>query len=351
MKAPDARQLVIPLLVLLWLAGCAARPNAPRPLTGTLPTTLPGTQPAVLAPASLPPPPTPSALPLPSATPAPTLVATPTAAASALPPPLPTPAAANVPDAAGLAAYMLDLINRDRAAAGLNPVAWDETMALAGQLHSEDMLARDYFNHVNPDGLGPDVRYSLLGGQHVVRENLHTFRYAFEDGSGAPIDNWEERIAAAQEGLMNSPGHRANILEPSHTHVGIGMAYNPATGRFTLAQEFGNHYAILSAPLPQEIAAGDSVRLAGTIGGATVDNVLFNLAYEPLPTPLPAEALAAGGAYGSAAQAYETWRGSTSFDETLTIDGQFGPGIYHLRIFADIDGAQALLVDHALWLR
>lgn len=257
------------------------------------------------------------------------------------------------PDA--LAVQMLQLINADRAANGLGPVAWDEIAAEAGRRHTADMIRYGYFSHWNREGLGPDHRYTLAGGRHAVMENLHTLATTYSDGRGAPIEDWSAVIHNAQQGLMNSPGHRANILDPAHTHVGIGMAYDAASGQFRLAQEFTNQYVNLATALPIQITAASTVSLEGSVQTprpeVTLDQILFELAYEPLPGTLTLEQLAATSSYGSAAQSRRVWRGANQFSERVPFGGDWDSGIYHLRIFADLDGEQALVLDHCIWFQ
>jgi uncharacterized protein YkwD len=107
------------------------------------------------------------------------------------------------------AAEVLALVNQARADNGLSPVAWHDGAAAVALLHSEDMRDREFFDHVNPDGLNPGDR--LAEG-------------------GVDLTGWGENIAMGyltavhvMEGWMNSPGHRANILEPAWTHLGIGI--------------------------------------------------------------------------------------------------------------------------------
>ena len=226
-----------------------------------------------------------------------------------------------------LAGQMLQLINADRAANGLGPVAWDEVAAEAGRRHTADMIRYGYFSHWNREGLGPDHRYTLAGGRYAVMENLHTFSTTYSDGRGAPIEDWSAVIRNAQQGLMNSPGHRANILDPAHSHVGIGMAYDAASGQFRLAQEFTNQYVNLATALPIQITAGSIVSLEGYVRTlrpeGTLDQILFELAYEPLPGTLTLEQLAATGVYSSAAQSMRVWRGSAQFNESVAFSGDW----------------------------
>lgn len=119
---------------------------------------------------------------------------------------------------------MLDLVNRERQAAGLQPLAADPEMTEVARRHSADMFARGYFAHDTPDGLTPfdrmraaDVRFLTAG------ENLAL----------APT------ISVAHTGLMNSPGHRANILRPQFGRVGIGVMDGGMRG-LMVSQEFRN---------------------------------------------------------------------------------------------------------------
>ncbi len=247
-----------------------------------------------------------------------------------------------------LAVWMLDMINTDRVVNGLAPVALDQTATFAGTLHSKDMLQNNYFSHWNLDGLGPEHRYSQIGGEHTVMENLHAFSYTYSNGSGAPIDNWQEVIENAQIGLMNSPGHRDNILDPAHTHVGIGMAYEPATGEFRLAQEFTNQYVTLNQTIPDQVELGDEIVVNGRLPSPDVSNILLDLAYEPFPEPMSHDELNQTNTYMARAQSINTIRLAAEFDEVVAIDTSGDPGFYHIRIFGDLATGQALLMDRVI---
>lgn len=103
---------------------------------------------------------------------------------------------------------MIDLVNAERAARGIAPLTPDETLVPVARLHSADMLRRGYFSHASPEGKLPSDRADDAGiSYRVFGENI-----AF-----AP----DPSIAHA--GLMNSEGHRANILSPEFTRIGIGV--------------------------------------------------------------------------------------------------------------------------------
>ncbi len=268
---------------------------------------------------------------------APVSGATVAAPAPAATQPAPSPAAAPVTDSAApnlpaLAARMLELVNADRAANGLQPVAWDDTAALAGQLHSEEMAEFGYMSHWNMDGYGPEVRYSRAGGLDIAQENVYRLVYQWEDGRGAPIDNWEKVLSDAQAALMNSPGHRRNILAPEHTHLGVGIAYNAATGNVAISQEFVNRYVTIE-PLPKRAQGGDRLVVRGALLPGSADP-LVNIAYQPFPAPLTLEQLNKTSTYQSAAEHMDVppvrAEADGRFVSEFTLPKDAPPGLYHV---------------------
>jgi uncharacterized protein YkwD len=105
-------------------------------------------------------------------------------------------------------AQMFALVNQARVANGLAPFALDPALTDVARRHSADMVARGFFGHVNPDGLDPFQRMAAAG-------------IAFR--SAAEIVAWAADASAAHTALMNSPAHRANILNPQLGRIGIGI--------------------------------------------------------------------------------------------------------------------------------
>jgi uncharacterized protein YkwD len=114
----------------------------------------------------------------------------------------------DAPERPALEAQMLRLVNQARSEHGLPPLRADPEAAEVARAHSRDMLAGGYFSHVSPQGQTPFDRLRQAG----VR-----YRAAGENLALAP------RVDVAHEGLMNSPGHRANLLNPRFGRVGIGI--------------------------------------------------------------------------------------------------------------------------------
>lgn len=109
---------------------------------------------------------------------------------------------------ADLEAEMLKMLNRERRKKGLQPLKHDPELVPVARAHSADMFARGYFSHITPEGKTPSDR---------IREAEVEFITAGENLALA------QTLAIAHNGLMNSPGHRANILRPAFGRVGIGI--------------------------------------------------------------------------------------------------------------------------------
>jgi uncharacterized protein YkwD len=115
-------------------------------------------------------------------------------------------------------ADVIGLTNRERAGAGLTPLAPDPLLTAAAQAHSVDMVARDFYSHTSPDGSKPWDRAAAAGAtRRSIGENIAC-------GQRSP--------AEVVEGWMNSPGHRANILKPDFTHIGVGFAGGGRAGTY-----------------------------------------------------------------------------------------------------------------------
>lgn len=289
---------------------------------------------ALFAPKPTPTPPLPTATPPSMVTP----TATPVPADEPTPPPSPAPTVDTTafapPDIPTLQRLMHQLINENRRANGLSEVAWDETAALAGTQHAKEMARYGYISHRNLDGYGPDHRYSTAGGLHYVMENVHA---TWHSPGGAPQSaaEWEQWVREAQQSLMESEGHRANILAPEHTHVGIGIAYESTNGYFAIAQEFVNQY-VTAQPLLRSATLGQQITLAGWLNtGAS--NPVLNLAYEPSPTALTLDALKPD-TYISPAETYDVPAVQVEgqqFTASFTLNHQDQPGLYHLRLWVE----------------
>jgi uncharacterized protein YkwD len=121
---------------------------------------------------------------------------------------------------------MLRLVNEERTMRGLPPLTADRKLRDLARDYAADMFRRGYFSHYTPDTppLSPFDRMETAG---------ITFLAAGENLALAPT------TTLAMQGLMNSPGHRANILSPEFGHIGIGVMDGGIYGKM-FTQEFTN---------------------------------------------------------------------------------------------------------------
>jgi uncharacterized protein YkwD len=106
----------------------------------------------------------------------------------------------------------------------LKPLKPDPELAEVARAHSRDMLARGYFSHVTPDGKDPFDRMRQANVRFLAAgENLALAR----------------TLAGAHQGLMNSPGHRANMLRPQFGRLGVGVLDGGRYG-LMITQNFRN---------------------------------------------------------------------------------------------------------------
>lgn len=117
---------------------------------------------------------------------------------------------------------MLQLVNSERKKKGLKPLVADEQLKIVARAHSSDMLKRGYFSHMTPEGKDPFYRMKKAGV---------TYKQAGENLAYAST------LAKAHTGLMNSPSHRAAILNKSFGRVGIGIIDGGKSG-LMISQEF-----------------------------------------------------------------------------------------------------------------
>jgi uncharacterized protein YkwD len=131
---------------------------------------------------------------------------------------------------------MWQLINNDRLATlhadeikgTIRPLQWDSKLAAVARQHSNEMAANGFFSHQGLDGSLPDVRVSRAGlVWHASAENIAKY----------------PDVAQAEAAFMAEPkfqhNHRANILNPQYTSVGVGIVKGPDS-MFYITQDFAD---------------------------------------------------------------------------------------------------------------
>lgn len=164
--------------------------------------------------------------------------------------------------------YVLDLINRDRAEEGLEPVELDDTANRAAQRHSDDMARHGFTAHFGSDGSVPEQRYTEAGGEDMAQENAACFfdgvlRELDPDPLFSP-DELEKIEYAFISEVPPNDGHRRNILKPIHNKVGIGLSKPKDIKELCMAQEFVDDYGDYG-DLPKKAKVGQVIEVEGEL--------------------------------------------------------------------------------------
>lgn len=133
----------------------------------------------------------------------------------------------NTPSASSFAQEMLHAVNAERKKENLSPLCINNKLQAAAQGHSDDMARNNIFSHTGSGG-------SQLG----ARVKNQRFQYT---GVGENIAAGQQTVAAVMESWMNSPGHRANILNGNFQFFGMGYTRSgSATYKHYWTQNFGS---------------------------------------------------------------------------------------------------------------
>lgn len=108
--------------------------------------------------------------------------------------------------------HVLDLVNDERVARDLPALVMDGRVREVARAHSEDMVARGFFGHTNPDGLNPAQRFAAAG---IAYSSM---------GENVAMNNNFAPAETAVAGWMLSASHRDNILRTQYNRAGVGVA-------------------------------------------------------------------------------------------------------------------------------
>lgn len=180
--------------------------------------------------------------------------------------------------------------NGFRARQGLGVLTRHAALDQAARAHAADMMERDFFEHVSPDGFSSVERVGLLARTFVglAGENIVEVR-------GGPASS----AAELSQLWRDSPGHRANMLRSAYTHVGFGVARRG--DRTVAAAVFGERYAELAEPLAFRVdgvaAPGEALVRAPGVRGFALQPVGGGEALGPFWQGDPIPPLGVAGAY------------------------------------------------------
>ena len=171
------------------------------------------------------------------------------------------------------ATSVVRLINGARTAAGLEPLSLNSVLALTAEKKNEDMFAGQYFAHISPTGKTPWT---------FLKEDGYAYRAAGEN-LASDFLTAEDAHAA----FMESPTHRANILSPLYSEVGVSVKQGILNGKPTIliAEYFGKPKVASAAtgPSSAKATADKPAKTATRAKPAAVSPKPAPTA--PLPTP------------------------------------------------------------------
>jgi hypothetical protein len=161
---------------------------------------------------------------------------------------------------------MLIYLNRDRKGFGLIKLRFQEDLREVARRHSKDMAKKDYFEHVNLKGQSPSDRLKTARITDVVSgENL------------AKIGGYPEPVIEAEEGLMRSPGHRANILNKTYNCVGIGVIKS-RDGVYYFTQNFAKRILRFTKKIRKHASIDKGLRLKG-FSVEPIDEIFYEVKF------------------------------------------------------------------------
>lgn len=115
---------------------------------------------------------------------------------------------------------VIELVNQERAKENLSPLRYNAFLEKSAQAHSDDMQARDYFEHNTPEGLTAEDRIKAHGYLDEFEACACTKSYSV----GENLAKGQTTPTEALDTWMHSPQHRDNILNPKFSEIGIGMS-------------------------------------------------------------------------------------------------------------------------------
>lgn len=161
---------------------------------------------------------------------------------------------------------LIELVNQERAAAGLPPLKGNDNLSSASRYHANDMFADVYFNHDTYDRINGDLQFACGVWQRIT--SFYTFSTAGENiaaGYTTP-----ENVMA---GWMASDGHRANILNPNFRELGVGYYYgaNQSFSHYWV-QDFGARANVYPAVINAESSLTENRSVSLYLYGSGVFN-------------------------------------------------------------------------------
>lgn len=164
-------------------------------------------------------------------------------------------------------ATLESFVNQTRQSVGLQPLAQNEKLDAAAQMKAQNMVANNYFAHTSPSGITPWYWFSQVG---------YKYKYAGENLAIGFFDS-----AEVYNAWLNSPEHKANIVNPHYTEVGTAVLSGFGNNNtIVVVQEFGSQLPV------KPVAVNTKPKPTATPQPTITPVVAVN---QPIPTPVTSE--------------------------------------------------------------
>lgn len=240
------------------------------------------------------------------------------------------------PEVLALKVKMLAVVNASRAGYGADPVELDILASRVANKQCAEGAQGGFSGHWNLRGEKPYLRYALAGGRDHVAENASSLS---STGDLDPAKIWNYMNDCHARFMAEVPpmdGHKTNIIEKKHTHVGLGLALIGSQFRFY--EEFIDRY-LETLEGPAEAKTGQPVTIRAVPRKGWF-GYLLTAFYEPIPQPMTAAEADAKGSYPdfTSERAFSFW----PYQLNILEDGSFSqevtftkPGYYYIQVYLD----------------
>ena len=173
------------------------------------------------------------------------------------------------------------MVNQTRQSVGLQPLAENSQLDRAAQLKAQNMVQDNYFDHTSPSGISPWYWFSQAG---------YNYKYAGENLAIGFFDSQE-----VYDAWLNSPSHKANILNPNYTEVGTAVLSGfGSNNTIVVVQEFGSPQlvraiAVTKNNIPKTVAVKTPAnKITTPVPAKIASGVLNNTTVAVNAKPVPA---------------------------------------------------------------
>lgn len=177
---------------------------------------------------------------------------------------------------------LLKLLNDERAQAGLNRLELDELACTVASEHAKDMIRGQFLSHWGSDGRKAYHRYAFAGGTDSLMENVGSAENINSLAPNSVIKDFLEMHQSMLSEVPPNDGHRRTILNPYHTHVGFGLAFQGHSLR--LDELYLARYVRVNS-FPREAKPKSTIVVTGRLLNSKHFLHEVDVFYEPLPAP------------------------------------------------------------------